>query len=146
MQANEIMTPTPATCTPEATAREAAQLMERHDCGALPVVESGSNRLIGVVTDRDLALRCLAQGKPADTAVRELMTGSPHCVRPEDDLDRVEELMAREQIRRVPVVDSQGRPVGVIAQADLARALHAVGRKDFGKVLERISEPAGAQR
>jgi CBS domain-containing protein len=146
MKANEIMTPTPATCTPDTTARQAAQLMERHDCGALPVVEEGSSRLIGVVTDRDLVVRGLAKGLSADTPVRELMTGSPHVVRPEDDLDRVEELMAREQIRRVPVVDSSGRCVGVIAQADLARALHAVGRKDFGKVLERISEPAGSQR
>ncbi len=146
MQANEIMTPTPVTANPETTACEAAQLMEKHDCGALPIVEQGSGRLVGVVTDRDLAIRALAQGKPADTPVRELMTGSPHCARPEDDLDRVEELMAREQIRRVPVVDEQGRPVGVIAQADLARALHAVGRKDFGKVLERISEPVGAAR
>lgn len=146
MKANEIMTPTPATCTPDTTARQAAQLMERHDCGALPVAEEGSGRLTGIVTDRDLAIRGLAHGLPADTPVRDLMTPSPHCVRPEDDLDRVEELMAREQVRRVPVTDSSGRCVGVVAQADLARALHAVGRKDFGKVLERISEPAGVER
>ena len=78
----------------------------------------------------------------ADTRVQELMTATVHTVRPEDDLDRVEELMAREQIRRVPVVDGQGCCVGVVAQADLARALPEVGRKDFGKVLEKISEPA----
>jgi CBS domain-containing protein len=141
MKANEIMTPTPATVTPEASSQEAARLMERHDCGSLPVVD-GSGRLCGVVTDRDLAVRGVAQGKAPDTPVRELMTATVYSVRPEDDLDRVEELMAREQIRRVPVVDHQGCCVGVVAQADLARALHAVGRKDFGKVLERISEPA----
>lgn len=141
MKANEIMTPTPATTSPEASAQEAARLMERHDCGSLPVVDS-AGCLCGVVTDRDLAVRGVAQGKAPDTRVRELMTATVHTVRPEDDLDKVEELMAREQIRRVPVVDGQGRCVGVVAQADLARTLGAVGRKDFGKVLERISEPA----
>ena len=143
MKANELMTTNPACVTPQTTAQEAASLMEREDVGSLPVVESReSMRLTGIVTDRDLALRVLGHGKPASTPVREVMSsGHLACVHPEDDLDKVETLMAEHQVRRVPIVDQDNRVVGVIAQADLARELRAVGRKDFGKVVQEISQP-----
>lgn len=146
MKVKEIMTTSPATATPEMTAREAARLMEQHDVGALPVVEGSEGRVVGVVTDRDITIRGVAHGLPPETPVRELMTPNPETVKADDDLDQVEKVMARHQVRRVPVVDDSGRVVGIVAQADLARELKAVGRKDFGKVLESISEPAGATR
>jgi CBS domain-containing protein len=99
-------------------------------------------RLTGIVTDRDLALRVLGKGLPASTQVSSVMSsGNLACVRAEDDLDKVEELMAEHQVRRVPVVDQNNCILGMIAQADLARELRAVGRKDFGKVVQEISEP-----
>jgi CBS domain-containing protein len=78
--------------------------------------------------------------------VRELMTSNPETVTVDAGLDEVEKVMAKHQVRRVPVVDGSGRVVGMVAQADLAREQKAVGRKDFGKVLESISEPAGVTR
>ena len=141
MKVRDIMTANPATCAPSTTAREAAQLMERHDCGALPVIEGSAKRLVGMITDRDLAIRGLAHGKGGSTPVRELMSPNPKTVRENDDLDTLERLMSREQVRRVPVVDDEGCPVGVVAQADLALGRSKVGNKELGKVLERVSEP-----
>jgi CBS domain-containing protein len=143
MKANDLMTKNPACVTPQTTAQEAASLMEREDVGSLPVVESRDTmRLTGIVTDRDLALRVLGQGKPASTPVSGVMSsGNLACVQAEDDLDKVERLMSERQVRRVPVVDQNNRILGVIAQADLARELKAVGRKDFGKVVQEISQP-----
>ena len=143
MKANDLMTKNPACVTPQTTAQEAASLMEREDVGSLPVVETrDSMRLAGIVTDRDLALRVLGKGQPASTPISSVMSsGKLACVHPEDDLDKVEHLMSEHQVRRVPVVDQNNCVCGVIAQADLARELHAVGRKDFGKIVQEISQP-----
>ncbi len=140
--ARDIMTDSPAVVTPETTARDAARLMEDNDCGSLPVVESrNSMKLTGIVTDRDLALRILGRGQAPNTPVREAMTKNVSCVKQDDDLDAVERVMSGQQVRRVPVVDDQDRIIGIIAQADLARELKAVGHKDFGQVVEKISQP-----
>ena len=140
--ARNIMTDSPAVCTQDTTAREAAQMMEQNDCGSLPVVESrDSMKLIGMVTDRDLALRVLGRGLNPDTKIREAMTRNVSSVKLDDDLDAVERVMSGQQVRRVPVVDGQDRVVGIIAQADLARELDSVGRKDFTRVVEKISQP-----
>lgn len=146
-KARDLMTENPACVTPETTAQEAARLMESHDVGSLPVVESSaSKRLIGIVTDRDLALRVLGRGESGNLPVRDAMSsGDLVCIRAEDDIDDVEKLMGRNQVRRIPVIDDQKRIVGVIAQADLARERKSVGEKDLGKVLEKISEPAGVR-
>ncbi|HET9226102.1 MAG TPA: CBS domain-containing protein [Thermoanaerobaculia bacterium] len=147
MKAREIMTENPACITPETTARQAARLMEDHDVGSLPVCASESDRrLVGVVTDRDLTLRVLGRGESADTPVREVMSSNVHCCRPDDSLDAVENAMAKNQVRRIPIVDENNCIVGMVAQADLARERKAVGTKDLGKVLEKISEPAGVGR
>jgi len=148
MKANELMTKNPSCVTPQTTAQEAASLMEREDVGSLPVVESReSMRLVGIVTDRDLTLRVLARGESGSTPVSNAMSsGNLASIRPEDDLDKVERLMSEHQVRRIPVVDDNKRVVGMIAQADLAREQKAVGRKDFGKVLEEISEPDRGSR
>ncbi|HYO14641.1 MAG TPA: CBS domain-containing protein [Thermoanaerobaculia bacterium] len=138
----DIMTENPAVCTPETTARDAARMMEENDCGSLPVVETrDSMKLIGIVTDRDLALRILGRGQNPDTRILEAMTRNVAAVRRDDNLDEVERLMAEQQVRRIPVVDEDGRILGIIAQADLAREQGAVGSRDFGRVLEKISEP-----
>lgn len=147
MKAREIMTENPACITPDTSARQAARLMEEHDVGSLPVVENEtSRRLVGVVTDRDLALRVLARGESPEVQVREVMSGNVHCCRADDSLDDVENAMARNQVRRIPIVDENNRVLGMVAQADLARERKAVGAKDLGKVLEKISEPAGVGR
>ena len=143
MKARDIMTQNPACITPESTARQAAKLMEEHDVGSLPVVESGnSQQLIGVVTDRDLALRIVGRGASVDTPVREVMSLNVHTCRPDESLDEIEKAMARYQVRRIPIVDENDHVIGMVAQADLARELRAVGAKDLGKVLEKISEPS----
>lgn len=140
--ARDIMTDSPAVATAETTARDAARMMEDNDCGSLPVVESrDSMKLIGMVTDRDLALRILGRGQDPNTPIREAMTKNVSSVKQDDDLDAIERVMSGQQVRRVPVVDGQGRVVGIVAQADLARELDAVGRKDFSKVVEKISQP-----
>lgn len=140
MKAQELMTRAPACCTPESTVREAAQMMLEHDCGCIPVVEQGGQHLVGVVTDRDIACRSVAQGKSGDTKVHEIMTSDPRCCHPEDDVAAVEQIMMQAQVRRVPVVDARGDCVGMIAQADLALNEQAASDSEVGRVVERISE------
>lgn len=141
MKAQDLMTTNPACCTQGSTVREAAQLMRDHDCGCVPVVEGDSKRLVGVVTDRDIACRCIAEGKSSETPVREIMTPKPQCCHPEDDVAAVEQIMIEAQVRRVPVVDAKDRCVGMIAQADLALSSEAASDREVGRVVERISEP-----
>jgi CBS domain-containing protein len=143
MNAQELMTAQPACCTPEDTVQQAAQLMRDHDCGCIPVVEDrNSHRLLGVVTDRDITIRCTAEGKGPKTRVKDTMSPNPRCCRPEDTIEAVERIMAEEQVRRVPVVDERGACIGMIAQADLALNEQAASDSEVGKVVERISEPA----
>ena len=142
MKAQDLMTTEPACCTPESTAREAARLMREHDCGCIPVVEGDSKQLVGVVTDRDIACRCVAEGGGADTPVREIMTRDPQSCHPEDDVVAVEQIMMQALIRRVPVVDAKGSCIGMIAQADLALNDEAASDSEIGRVVERISEPS----
>jgi CBS domain-containing protein len=141
MKAQELMTKAPACCTPESTVREAAQLMLEHDCGCIAVVENGTKRLIGVVTDRDIACRCVAQGGGPETRIQDVMTTDPRSCHPEDDVAAVEQIMMQAQVRRVPVVDGRGDCIGMIAQADLAVRDRAVSESELGRVVERISEP-----
>jgi CBS domain-containing protein len=147
MKAREIMAENPVCTTPDSTLRRAAELMGENDCGCLPVVEdSESRRLLGVVTDRDLAVRGIAVGRDFDAPVREVMSENPSCCTPDADLHTVEEIMATRLVRRVPVVDHDGACVGMIAQADLARANGAFGNREVGRLLERISSPTLSAR
>ena len=146
MKAQEIMTKGPACCTPDDTVEQAAKLMAENDCGCLPVVsDMDSKEIVGVVTDRDLACRCLGEGKGAETRVSEVMSANPSCCTPESDIDEVERIMAERQVRRVPVVDENNCCVGMIAQADLARADQESSR-DVRHTVERISEPTQTPR
>jgi CBS domain-containing protein len=142
MRVRDVMTPDPAFCTPDATAREAAALMRDNDCGSIPVVESqSSRRVVGTVTDRDLAIRGLAEGKGPDTRVRELMTEGPTTAGPEDEIEIVREVMIAQQVRRVPVVDDNGLLLGIVAQADLALEEGAASDQEVGRIVEAISDP-----
>ncbi|HET6579121.1 MAG TPA: CBS domain-containing protein [Gemmatimonadales bacterium] len=145
MKARELMSAQPACCTPDDSIQEAARLMRDGDCGCVPVVENKrDNRLLGVITDRDIACRCTAEGKGPETPVSHTMSQNPKCCGPDDDVEVVERIMAAEQVRRVPVVDARGCCVGIIAQADLAVNERAASDSEVGRVVERISEPAHA--
>ena len=144
MQAREIMSKDPRCVTPDVSAREAARLMKDEDVGVLPVVEADGKdkRLVGMVTDRDIAIRVVAEGRTADDArVRDIMSGNPRSVRENDNVDEVMELMGREQVRRIPVVDDRGAVVGIIAQADVAR--EARDERKVEDTIEQISQPGG---
>ena len=142
MKVRDIMTPDPACCLRETTARDAARLMVEYDCGAIPVVESMEKRkLVGIVTDRDIAVRGVAEGEGPDTRVEELMTESPVAADPDDEIETVREVMIREQVRRVPVAGRDGVIAGIIAQADLAREDAAASDREVGRIVEAISEP-----
>jgi CBS domain-containing protein len=145
MKAREIMTPDPAQVTPGDTLQRVSQLMAEHDCGCIPVVTAADQRsVVGVVTDRDIALRGVAEGRPHTAPVGDIMTTNPETVSPDDDLSSVEKLMSDRQIRRVVVVDGSGECVGIIAQADLARAAKRSSDptpKEMVDVLEKISRP-----
>ena len=142
MRVKQVMTANPACCTPQSMAREAATLMRDHDCGSIPVVETmQGKRVVGIVTDRDLAVRGLARGRGPDTPVRELMTDDPVTCVPEDNVEDLRQVMVEELVRRVPVVDADGILVGIVAQADLARVEGAASDREVGRIVEAISEP-----
>ena len=139
MQVNEIMTRGPRTVTADTNVRETARLMQQDDVGMLPVV--AGDRLVGVVTDRDLAIRVVADGRdPNACKVRDVMSADVRTCRENDDVDDVMDLMGREQVRRVPIVDDRGALVGVVAQADVV--LQAKSDRKAEKTVEKISKPA----
>ena len=141
MKVSRLMTPDPAFCLPETSIREVAGLMRQFDCGAIPVVDSKEKRkLVGIVTDRNIAVRAVAEGKTPDTRVGDLMTVEPVSADPDDDIDAVRDLMINEQIRRVPVTGENGVLVGIIAQADLAREDAAADDREVGEIVEAISK------
>ena len=142
MRAREVMTPRPACCTPDDTAQDVATVMRDRDCGCVPIIDQSTAKLLGIVTDRDLAVRGVAVGSSADTRIGDLMTASPQCCTETDPLDKVEWLMSTHQVRRMPVVDADGVCVGIISQADLARAAQdgrRVTEHELAIVVERIS-------
>lgn len=118
--ARDVMTPNPACCTPTMTLDEVAKLMVHNDCGEIPVVD-GSDQPIGVITDRDIVTRVVAEGKnPVGHTAEQFMSQPVVTVGVETPLEEVLATMERHQIRRVPVVDEQGSCAGIIAQADVA--------------------------
>lgn len=144
MNAQQIMTSDPACCGPDTIAREAARQMVDRDCGCLPVVDD-DRKVTGVVTDRDLATRGLAEGKGADTPVAEVMSSPAVCCGTGTDTSEVAEMMAQHQVRRVPVVDGDDRLVGMVGQADLARQADVDASADSDTVAE-VSQPTRDSR
>jgi len=148
MRARDIMTREPECCRPDQTARDAAQVMRDRDCGCVPIVDDAGS-VIGIITDRDLAVRAIALGKDSNTSLKELMTPEAASCGPDDDLRDVEQKMAELQIRRIPIVDTSGRCLGIISQADIARASATdspVTEQEIALVVEKISQPAGRIR
>ena len=131
------MTSNVKTVGPDATPRDIAEIMKQEDVGVVPVMRT-DGRLLGLVTDRDLVVRGLTGGRPIDTArAEELATTDIEVVSARDPLSAIIELMGRQQIRRVPVVDDEDRLVGIVAMADIAS--RADYHEDLQQALEKIS-------
>jgi CBS domain-containing protein len=143
MQVRDVMTSDPACCISGTGLQEVAKMMIDHDCGEIPVVESKETRLpIGVITDRDIVCRTIAQGlNPLDLTVAECMSTPCVTVTPDMSLEDCSRIMEENKIRRVPVVDGGGCCCGIVALADIA--LHA--KKNIaGEVVKEVSEPTAA--
>jgi CBS domain-containing protein len=141
----DLMTKDPACCTPDSPLHEVARIMKLYDCGAVPVVGDLDSKFpIGIVTDRDIVTRVLADCvNPLGLTARDCMTAPAETVTEETDLDDCIELLEERQIRRVIVVDRTGRCSGIVAQADVAS--HASKRK-AGELLQEVSRPADDAR
>jgi CBS domain-containing protein len=138
MKVQEIMTPRPRHCSPSATLSEAARLMLDMDVGEIPVTGDGL-KVVGVITDRDIVVRCIAAGgDPQNTPVESCMTAPALTLSDDASLEECARLMAGQQVRRVPIVDANGALCGIVAQADLettdARSLKA-------EVAARVATP-----
>jgi CBS domain-containing protein len=119
MKVSEVMTRDVKTVRPDQPVKEAAKFMLTEDAGSMPV--SDGDRLIGMITDRDITVRGVAKGYGPETPVRELMTDEIICVREDDDVEEVATKMGRAQVRRLPVVDSNDKLCGIVSLGDLAR-------------------------
>ena len=131
----DVMTSSPRTIDPSTVLHEAARLMRDEDVGALPIVEG--DRLQGMLTDRDIAIRAVAEGKdPQSTTAQEVASRDLVTIDPEQSLDEALRLMAKHQVRRLPVVEEDGRLVGIVAQADAAMS---GDEREVGRTVEEIS-------
>jgi CBS domain-containing protein len=131
----DLMTTNPRTVTPDATIMEAAKIMRDEDTGVVPIVDG--DQLAGVITDRDIAIRAIAEGKDGQTNVRDIASKDLVTIDPQQDLDEALRLMAQHQVRRLPVVEEDGKLVGIVAQADVAKAGDDART---GEVVEQISK------
>ena len=138
MKISEVMTREVKTVRPDSTVKEAASFMLSEDAGSMPV--SDGDRLIGMITDRDIAVRGVAKGHGPDTPVRELMTDEIICAREDDDVESVASKMSKAQVRRLPVLDAQDKLCGIVSLGDLARETNG-GTAD--QALEGVSQPGG---
>jgi CBS domain-containing protein len=141
MRVSEAMTREVRVCTPGQSIRDVAKLMDEINAGSMPVGEN--DRLIGMITDRDIAVRGVAQGKGPDTPVREVMSSEKvlYCY-DDEDLDHVAKNMSEQQVRRLPVVDRDKRLVGIISFGDLAQK----ETRAAGKAAKGITKPGGAHQ
>lgn len=139
MRCREIMTSNVRTAAAETPLREVAALMREGDMGSVPVVDGG--KLVGIVTDRDIVVRAVAEGKGPETPVGEAMTSEVFSVKPDDFVFEAIRLMGDRQIRRIPVVAADGTLAGIIAIADVA--LEVEDQREIAETLEEISSGAG---
>ena len=138
MKVNKVMTHDVRLLKPDQTIGEAAILMAEIDSGALPV--SDNDRLVGMITDRDIVIRAVAQGKPADTKVAEVMSKEMLYCSETDEIDAVARNMAKAQVRRLPVINADKRLVGIVSLGDLARNDDPA---TIGRTVSRVSTPGG---
>ena len=133
----DLMTANPCAIEADKPVAYAAKMMQQERVGLAPIVDGG--RLVGTLTDRDIVTRVVAQGKdPQSVTVREVASTDPVTIDPQQDLDEALQLMASNQVRRLPVVEEDGRLVGIVAQADIAREAK---EKQTGQLVEEISQP-----
>ena len=137
-----VMTPNPACCTVNTPLRDVARMMRDNDCGQIPVVDE-SQRPVGVVTDRDIAVRMVAEGRNTNEATAaDAMSAPVRTVTTETSLTDCVCLMEAEQVRRIPVVDSSGKLAGIVSIADLALA----GKREAtAEVVREVSEPSSTR-
>jgi CBS domain-containing protein len=144
MKCSEVMTDNPVCCLPGDSVSQAARVMRREHVGPVPVVSDERTReLIGIVTDRDLAIKVVAESRdPNSTTVGDVMTNTIVACREDDDLSSAIAAMEEHQIRRIPVIDQDGRIVGIISQADVATRVHEPEKT--AEMVEEISRAAYA--
>jgi CBS domain-containing protein len=140
---NDLMTKNPTCCAATDPVHAAAEIMKNEDVGSVPVIESADNpRLVGVITDRDIVLRVIADGKDYHSVkIQDVMSVNPVTCSPEDAMQDGIDKMSQHQVRRLPVVDGRQHVVGIIAQADVAT--RATKPKRTAEMLEEISQPVG---
>ena len=130
MLVKDVMTSAPVCCNPDSKVDEVATLMADHDCGIVPVCKD--SKLVGVITDRDITCRAVAKGMyPAAVAVRDVMTKKVYTIHQDEDVEAAIALMEVKQVRRLPVVDEDGKVVGIVAPSDLAPTFASTNVADF---------------
>jgi CBS domain-containing protein len=138
MQIRDVMTKDVRTVSPDQTAKEAASFMLSADTGSIPVQDGQT--VIGMITDRDIAVRGVAEGLGPETKVRDLMTDGIVCAREDDDVAMVTRRMCESQVRRLPVLDAQDNLVGIVSLGDLSREASDAAAV---RALEGVSAPGG---
>src|SRR5687767_6590733 len=138
--ARDIMTPNPVCCSPHTTLDEVAKMMLHNDCGEIPIIDT-NDCIIGVITDRDIVCRAVAQGKnPIGYTVESCMSAPVVTVREDDSLEEIVATMEQHRIRRVPVVNDGGICAGIIAQADVGRV---APKREIAELVRQVSQHAG---
>jgi len=141
MKISEVMTTEVETIGADQTAREAASFMLRADAGSIPVCDG--DKVIGMITDRDIAVRGVAEGRGPDTPVSELMSDGIICAREDEDIQEVARRMSEEQVRRLPVLDAEDRLCGIVSLGDLTREMRGEAAQT---ALEGVSSPGGSHQ
>jgi CBS domain-containing protein len=141
MKVSEVMTRDVQTIRPDETVQQAASFMLGSDAGSIPVTDG--DRLIGMITDRDIAVRGVAKGYGPETPVRELMTDEVICAREDDDVEDVASRMSKAQVRRLPVIDGEERLCGIVSLGDLSRE---TDEDTAAEALEGVSERGGSHQ
>jgi CBS domain-containing protein len=138
LSVGEIMTDAVTSCSPDEPLNAAARQMWEHDCGAVPVVESG--KVVGIITDRDICMAAYTQGRPLSAIViKDVMAHHVHACRPEDTLARAASLMADARVRRLPVIDAEQRLVGIVSVADIARTAPVLGQREAAELVFQLT-------
>jgi CBS domain-containing protein len=138
MQASDIMTPNPRCCSTHDSLQGVARIMREEDIGEIPVVDE-QKKLVGVITDRDIVVRCVAEGEAPDSCVVDAyMTAPGVSLREDASVEDIANAMAKEAVRRIPITDQEGRVCGIVAQADLE---HSGARSQKEKVSQSVSTP-----
>ena len=138
MKISEVMTREVTTVEASQTAQEAASFMLQGDAGSIPVIDG--DRLIGMITDRDIAVRGVAKGRGPDTPVRDLMSDGLICAHIDDDVEDAARKMSEAQVRRLPVIDQSDNLVGIVSLGDLSRGAEG---ESAHEALQGVSEPGG---